>query len=355
MGVVDTGNPFKDFLQMLCSDDIKVSEEEIGRSWVAVRGAARRRLRRVRILTFTAVASVAAAVAAVVIIMGDGNGKDASVPGDIEIYALKSKPDVMNRDIQLVMDDESVMTLGGKESNIDYASPGKIIVDQDTIINSADNFRPRYNQLIVPYGKRTRLRLSDGSLLYANSATRIVYPLDFGTGNREIYVEGEVYLEVAHDPDRPFIVLTSDMNVRVLGTRFNVFAYPGVEQNVVLVEGSVNVTGGKDSRIMSPGQSVSVKDGGLSRPVAVEVESYVSWVNNALTYEKEPLSSVFSRLGLYYGLEFEINCDIEHMYLSGKLMLSEDPVDVLSAIAFSVPVSLTVSGSRVIVAPEPEK
>ena len=145
------------------------------------------------------------------------------------------------------------------------------------------------------------------------------------------------------------------MNVRVLGTRFNVFAYPGVEQNVVLVEGSVNVTGGKDSQIMSPGQSVSVKDGGLSRPVAVDVESYVSWVNNALTYEKEPLSSVFSRLGLYYGLEFEINCDIGHMYLSGKLMLSEDPVDVLSAIAFSVPVSLTVRGSRVIVAQEPEK
>ena len=64
MGVVDTGNPFKDFLQMLCSDDIKVSEEEIGRSWIAVQGAARRRLRRVRILTFATVASVAAAVAA---------------------------------------------------------------------------------------------------------------------------------------------------------------------------------------------------------------------------------------------------------------------------------------------------
>ena len=118
MGVVDTGNPFKDFLQMLCSDDIKVSEEEIGRSWIAVRGAGRRRLRRVRILTFATVASVAAAVAAVVIIMGDGYGKDASVPGDIEIYALNSKPDVMNRDIQLVMDDESVMTLGGKTMQV---------------------------------------------------------------------------------------------------------------------------------------------------------------------------------------------------------------------------------------------
>ena len=319
MGVVDTGNPFKDFLQMLCSDDIKVSEEEIGRSWIAVRGAGRRRLRRVRILTFATVASVAAAVAAVVIIMGDGYGKDASVPGDIEIYALNSKPDVMNRDIQLVMDDESVMTLGGKESNIDYASPGKIIVDQDTIINSADDFRPRYNQLVVPYGKRTRLRLSDGSLLYANSATRIVYPIDFGTGNREIYVEGEVYLEVAHDPDRPFIVLTSDMNVRVLGTRFNVFAYPGVEQNVVLVEGSVNVTGGKDSQIISPGQSVSVKDGGLSRPVEKELNSLVADKNVLLQNLRDYISAMYPQLTSFLKEKqlSEQEIDICNLYLIG--------------------------------------
>ncbi|MEM6541778.1 MAG: FecR family protein [Bacteroidota bacterium] len=100
-----------------------------------------------------------------------------------------------------------------------------------------------YNTLTVPYGKRFDVVLSDGTIVYMNSGTELKYPVSFlNEGNREIFVQGEAYFDVASDAARPFIVNAEELNVEVLGTEFNVLAYPedGVT-DVVLVEGSVGM------------------------------------------------------------------------------------------------------------------
>lgn len=97
-----------------------------------------------------------------------------------------------------------------------------------------------WNDITVPHGMQQTLTLSDGTRLHVNSGTRVIYPSDFTEDKREIFVSGELFAEVAKNPDKPFIISAGDVHVQVLGTEFNLRAYGNLETvEVALVEGSV--------------------------------------------------------------------------------------------------------------------
>ena len=104
------------------------------------------------------------------------------------------------------------------------------------------NARPQdWGEMLVPLGQRSKLELSDGTLLWLNSGTRVTYPANFSGRQRKIFIDGEVFAEIAHDQRHPFIISAGDVEVKVLGTKFNMRAYtadPSVE--VALVDGSVS-------------------------------------------------------------------------------------------------------------------
>lgn len=348
MGKIDFGDKMRDLVDIFGRREIKLSDDEIDELWkIDSEKAARTRRRAILWRSI----SVAAAACVLFAVFAWRRTPATSRLDSIELYALNERPasDSELTDVMLIMADRTEMNVGGAESDIDYTVKGKIVVDSDTIDENSDDSAPRFNQLIVPYGRRTRLRLSDGTCVHVNSGTRVVYPLSFGTGDRTVFIEGEAYFEVAKDSDRPFIVKTGNVSVRVLGTKFNVFAYHGENPNVVLVEGSVDVSTSGAKRRMKPGQKVEALGDVLGEPEKVNVESYISWTKNELVYDNEPLSSVFSRLETYYGISFDIRCDISRMYVSGRLLLAENPADVLSSISFSVPVDLSSDNSVVTV------
>lgn len=107
------------------------------------------------------------------------------------------------------------------------------------------------------------LTFSDGSKVWVNAGTRVIYPTEFEKDKREIYVDGEIYIEVARDEERPFYVRTKDMNVRVLGTKFNVTAYESEPiRSVVLAQGCVQVeTTQTPKAILAPNQMFSSVEG----------------------------------------------------------------------------------------------
>ncbi len=107
--------------------------------------------------------------------------------------------------------------------------------------HAKSNGTPEWEEQTVPLGQRSELLLSDGTLLRLNSGTRVTYPVNFGGKHRKIFVNGEVYAEVARDESRPFIISAGDVQVQVLGTTFNMRAY-GTDSSVelALVEGSVS-------------------------------------------------------------------------------------------------------------------
>lgn len=97
-----------------------------------------------------------------------------------------------------------------------------------------------WNDVTVPHGMHRTLTLSDGTKLHVNSGTRVIYPSEFTEDKREIFVSGELFAEVAKNPDKPFTISAGDVHVQVLGTKFNLRAYEDIETvEVALVEGSV--------------------------------------------------------------------------------------------------------------------
>lgn len=106
-----------------------------------------------------------------------------------------------------------------------------------------------WNDLTIPHGMQQTLALSDGTVLHLNAGTRVIYPTEFIGDKREIFINGEMYADVAKNPEKPFIISAGDIHVEVLGTQFNFRAYNNLETvEVALVEGAV-LFGTKDNRV----------------------------------------------------------------------------------------------------------
>ena len=152
------------------------------------------------------------------------------------------------------------------------------------------------NQLVVPFGKKSKIELADGTRLWLNSGSRAIYPVVFQKGKREIYLEGEGYLEVAHNASSPFYVVTDQMKVRVLGTKFNLSAYKeDASVSVVLVEGSVEASSESGKLILKPNQLLNYQKSTRESTIShANVLQYVSWIDGWMLCDKEKLSSIFT-------------------------------------------------------------
>ena len=193
------------------------------------------------------------------------------------------------------------------------------------------------NTLIVPYGKRSILTLSDGSKVWLNSGSVLEFPARFAGDNREVRLaSGEIYIEVAPDKKKPFYVHTSDFHVRVYGTRFNVSAYADSPQSVVLVEGSVGLqsVGGNEVKLMPNEQAVCSRDGTFDTQ-EVDVNQLISWKDGYLEFDDTPMEDVLKQISRYYNLSFSYDKEVslkEHT-CTGKVILSDNLDNVMTTLA----------------------
>lgn len=206
-----------------------------------------------------------------------------------------------------------------------------------------------YSQLVTLNGSKNHIKFSDGSKIWVNSGTKIIYPERFSRYSRNVYIEGEAYLEIAHNSKAPFTVHTKNATVRVLGTSFNVSAYPGENTTeVVLVKGKVDLSNGDESHVvMAPGEYSSVVDGELKQPVKVDVEQYICWIDDVLIFNDDTLEKVFSRLNRHYGMEFVLGPGVDKLKVTGKLNLKDDIDEVMRTISFTSSISYSKSNGKI--------
>lgn len=250
-----------------------------------------------------------------------------------------------NKEILLVMSEaEKIKVQDG--DTVAYTKSGEVNINSKQIESQSGKPQPKdeaeqiqYNQILVPKGKRTQLLLADGSRLHINSGTRVVYPRQFAKDKREIYVEGEVFLEVKRDETTPFIVKTTSFDVEVLGTTFNINAYKEDKTaEVVLVSGAVKVKNEKKQEVnLSPDQLVSINGGVLSEKQKVNALDYISWTNGLLILNAEELQSVFCKLERYYGEEIVYDASLKLLPMFGKLELKNNLEEVLKLITVTAP------------------
>lgn len=327
------------------SNEVHVDPDDVMRSWFGVSRSARayrrRRLYR-RVALF-----LTASAAMIVLFVGFRFLRPSAADsiGSIKDYAMQTLPLHDSDNIVLMVSDDERIDVDKDEAEIIYTAKGDLMVNSDTVATKTKSVgadaAPVYSQLIVPKGRRSQLLLSDGTRVWVNSGTRVVYPQEFGVSRREVIVEGEAYLEVARDAARPFTVITRDFNVCVTGTAFNVSAYPTEPQaSVVLVGGLVSVGNGRGEDVtLAPGQCLEVDSAGVfGTPVDVDVAPYVSWIHNMFIYNNEPLTEVFKKLELYYGRTIVVGSGVAEMRVSGKLDLKKSLDEVISVIAYSAPI-----------------
>lgn len=169
-----------------------------------------------------------------------------------------------------------------------------------------------YNTLKVPTGGFYQLELSDGTRVWLNAESELRFPVQFGTGEREVYLKGEAYFDVRKDVARRFIVHLKESNVTVLGTSFNIKAY-GDEDYIytTLVEGKVRFTSEKEYEevTLRPGmQSVLNLKSGKTELKEVEVEQFTAWRQGRFVFPSTTLGDLMCQLKRWY--------DIDVVYLS---------------------------------------
>lgn len=247
--------------------------------------------------------------------------------------------------IQLILADNSIIPLNGQNTTIAYNQEGSILVNSQPLIHKnkkgiAAEEHIELNQLIVPAGKKSSLILPDGSQLYINAGTRVIYPTVFNEKERYIYVEGEAYLDVFHNDEQPFIVKTKKMDVQVLGTSFNVKAYKDEDEEfVVLVSGSVKIkAAGKKPVLMEPNHLFfcNSSKSGLRE---VDVSNYILWKDNILKFESEAVNMILNQLSRYYGIEIIYPAALSEIKCSGKLDLKDNIQKVLEGLSKVAPIS----------------
>lgn len=268
-----------------------------------------------------------------------------------------------SNDAKLILADGVEIKLDEKESNLFFDKEGKEVkINNDSIIQQSSSDRNQkiaMNQVVIPFGKRANLELPDGTKVWLNAGSKLIFPTQFNDKTRRIFLEGEAYFDVSHNKQKPFIVSTSDLNVTVLGTEFNFSAYPSDNEfEAVLIEGSIKIKENKvlnlrgKETLLEPGQKAVFNKNNHTTQVLndVDLEYYSSWRDGILLFKTESILNVFKRLSRYYDVEIitERSVDVNNM-ISGKLDLKDSLDEVLSVVSEVAPISYTIDNNKVFI------
>ena len=193
------------------------------------------------------------------------------------------------------------------------------------------NQEVQYAEMEIMYGQTGHLFLFDGTEVWLNSGTKFKYPNQFNQEERNVFIEGEAFFKVAPNKHLPFKVKTGQLEIEVMGTSFNVSAYPGeASQSVVLVEGKVQLNNpdGKKIGEMLPGQIAVKKEGDTKiRVQSADPYFYTSWKEGKVIFDGEKLGEIAKKLERWYNVEIRFEKENLKDYKFSGTILRNKPID----------------------------
>ena len=216
------------------------------------------------------------------------------------------------------------------------------------------NDKISYNSIIIPKGGEYNLTLSDGTQIWLNSNSKLKYPTKFTGKQRIVELEGEAYFDVSKNKDFPFVVKMNDIQIKVLGTSFNVNAYSGDDEIIAtLVEGKVEVSDilREQKEILMPNDQyrINIHNGNYKKTI-VDTDMFTAWKDGRFVFNNEKLEDIMVRLSRWYNVEvFFQNNESKNIRFSGDLARYEDFNSVLEMIEFTKKVKFTIKNRSVLV------
>jgi len=205
-----------------------------------------------------------------------------------------------------VLTDSRIFLFESDGVNITASSEGKVKYDDCAFPDSLSK-KVLYNELVVPRGRECEIILSDGTHIYLNAQSRLVYPVSFkGKKVREVYMEGEAYVKVTPDSSKPFLIKSPRLQAKVLGTSFNMKDYPDDKvYGVALVEGKLQVSNGAgDPVVLLSGEGAyGDKDSRIfGKKERVDVEGAIAWIHEKLYFNNRTLGDIAKELERRYDI-----------------------------------------------------
>ena len=293
-----------------------------------------------------------------------------SVSGIVSWYFINknskfhfANSEILNeKNAQLMLANGEAIDLKKKESKIIINTADDVInINSDTIISmpKADNGRATllYNEVVVPFGKKSVIELEDGTKIWLNAGSRFAFPTHFTGNKREVFLDGEAFFAVAHNEAKPFFVNTGEVTIKVLGTRFDLSAYKlDADITTVLEEGKIAISRnntlsltGKET-IITP-EHKAVYNKALKTLIVKDepdMEFYTAWIEGWLPFSKESLFVVFNKLQRYYNVKFIYNESFStDDLITGKLDLKNSLSEVLRTLSDLTRISYRIENENI--------
>ncbi|TKC12773.1 FecR family protein [Pedobacter polaris] len=228
---------------------------------------------------------------------------------------------------------------------------GELIYEVLATVSTTGNVK-QYNTIETPRGSQYTVILQDGTKVWLNASSFLKYPLVFSGNKRQVELNGEGYFEVSKNKARPFIVQTNNQEVEVLGTHFNVNAYPEeVAIKTTLLEGKVIVHKGGEEALMKPGeQVVNLKTSkNLKLSTLEDANEVIAWKNGLFLFTHESLYDIMVKISRWYDVEVEYQGKFDNQYYSGTISRFGEVEAVLKIMELTGSVKFKIHGRRIIV------
>ena len=287
-----------------------------------------------------------------------------SVKNENHYQFADSQDNIETQHPVLVLSNGNRVELEKNESKIAVLKDQNAVqINNDSIIEnlSSDNKNvkaAKLNEIIIPYGKKSELVLSDGTKVWLNAGSRFAFPQKFEGRKREVFLEGEAYFEVAKNDKQPFILSTNSINIEVLGTKFNVSAYNSDDfDEAVLLEGSINILRKNklfnDKVPMQPNQKAvySKVNNGIAITPEPTPEIHIAWIKGWYQFTNENLGVVLKKVERYYNINccYDRKIISETLPISGKLDLKDSLTDVMNVLSGVAKFQYHISENNVII------
>jgi ferric-dicitrate binding protein FerR (iron transport regulator) len=299
------------------------------------------------------------AAAVLLVIIGISVVIETRTDSEISVYARNMQQVVGVSDTRLILSGKKEVLIKSNDSKIAYAGNGnEIKVDSGVVRQDVEDGEMVYNTVIVPYGKRTQITLSDNSSVWLNSGSKLIYPAHFASNKREVYLDGEAIFEVSHNKQKPFHVVTHDVEVKVLGTVFDLSAYNDDKTtSTVLESGSVEMKElgqsifNTSKATMVPGMmAVYSKEASEITQAKVDVKQYTSWRDGYISCEKQSLGDILKKISRYYNISIQVSDkSLENETFTGNLDLRNSATQVLAIIAEFINIKIENTNNQILI------
>lgn len=306
-----------------------------------------------KIYYWPAAASVFLAVGiAAWFMLSNKKGKSAAMQNNT---AIVIKPG-SNKAILVLANSRSIALDSSKLGTIASQRNTSIIKNQNQVLQYkantliAQNSQQEFNTLITPRGGQYELQLSDGTKVWLNADSRLRFPVSFTGTERVVELTGEAYFEVAKNKHVPFKVMTGTKTVEVLGTHFDVNAYPNDIYQTTLLEGSVklSVQKGASTRLRPCEQGVLDGQGGFNVREA-DTASVVAWKNGIFLFRNESITDIMKQVARWYDVDIAYKGSVSNIKLGGTVSRYENISNLLNTMELTGSIHFKLQGRRVIV------